>query len=155
MGSALRYGYTAMGDTVNLASRLEGLNKDYKTHIIVSETTYAAARQGGFIFRELDLIRVMGKSHPVGIFELIAGEKDLPPTGAGSRSEWTERLEWFARGRSAYQRRQWGEAKAIFQTLLDRWPDDAPAGVYLKRCEEYLLAAPKPDWDGVFVMTHK
>src|SRR5207245_2384699 len=62
MGSELRYGYTAMGDAVNLASRLEGLNKEYRTHILVSETTYAAARDTRLIFRELDLLRVQGKS---------------------------------------------------------------------------------------------
>ena len=71
MGSALRYGYTALGDTVNLSSRLEGLNKDYGTHIIVNETTYAATQNANFVYRELDLIRVKGKSHPVLIYELI------------------------------------------------------------------------------------
>src|SRR5256886_13903394 len=71
MGSALRYGYTALGDTVNLSSRLEGLNKDYGAHILVNETTYSAAKDDGFVFRELDLIRVKGKLQPVTIYELI------------------------------------------------------------------------------------
>jgi Adenylate and Guanylate cyclase catalytic domain len=71
MGSALRYGYTALGNTVNLSSRLEGLNKDYGTHIIVNETTYAATREAKFVYRELDLIRVKGKTQPVMIYELI------------------------------------------------------------------------------------
>ena len=71
MGSALRYGYTALGDTVNLSSRLEGLNKDYGTHILVNETTYMAAKDDGFLFRELHLIRVKGKLQPVAIYELI------------------------------------------------------------------------------------
>jgi adenylate cyclase len=71
MGSALRYGYTALGDTVNLSSRLEGLNKDYGTHILVHETTYSAVKGDGFVFRELDLIRVKGKLQPVTIYELI------------------------------------------------------------------------------------
>src|SRR5438876_11575189 len=61
MGSTLRYGYTALGDTVNLSSRLEGLNKDYGTHIIVNESTYNAVKDSDFIFRELDLIRVKAK----------------------------------------------------------------------------------------------
>src|SRR5262249_53724223 len=71
MGSSLRYGYTALGDSVNLSSRLEGLNKDYGTHVLVNETTYAAARDSGFVFRELDLIRVKGKNEPVMIYELV------------------------------------------------------------------------------------
>src|SRR5437899_13041646 len=72
MGSTLRYGYTALGDTVNLSSRLEGLNKDYGTHILVNETTYSAAKGDGFVFRELDLIRVKGKLQPMTIYELIS-----------------------------------------------------------------------------------
>src|SRR5205814_6931662 len=71
MGSSLRYGYTALGDTVNLSSRLEGLNKDYGTHIIVNESTYNAVKDTNFVFRELDLIRVKGKHQPVTIYELV------------------------------------------------------------------------------------
>src|SRR5215467_8323843 len=77
MGSSLRYGYTALGDSVNLSSRLEGLNKDYGTHILVNETTYLAAKDSGFIFRELDLIRVKGKLEPVTIYELLGSSTDL------------------------------------------------------------------------------
>src|SRR2546425_12836557 len=76
MGSALRYGYTALGDTVNLSSRLEGLNKEYGTHILVNETTFQGAREGGFLFRELDLICVKGKLQPVKIYELMARRSD-------------------------------------------------------------------------------
>ena len=72
MGSALRYGYTALGDTVNLSSRLEGLNKEYATHILLSDSTYEAVQDPLLIFREIDLIRVKGKSQPVTLYELIA-----------------------------------------------------------------------------------
>src|SRR5207249_9678420 len=82
MGSALRYGYTALGDTVNLSSRLEGLNKEYGTHILVNESTYEGAREGGFLFRELDLIRVKGKLQPVKIYELMARRSDPSANGA-------------------------------------------------------------------------
>ena len=153
MGSVLRYGYTALGDTVNLSSRLEGLNKDYGTHIIVNESTYAATRDANFVYRELDLIRVKGKLQPVTIYELIGqrGETGL----YGSMQEVQPRLDLYARGRELYCERRWEEAQQIFQTVLDRWPDDGPARTYWKRCQEYLFDAPPSGWDGVFTMTHK
>jgi adenylate cyclase len=148
MGSALRYGYTALGDAVNLSSRLEGLNKDYGTHILVNETTYLAARESGLAFRELDLIRVKGKLQPVVIYELLGP--------AASLSEDTKkRLELFLEARTLYQRRAWKEAQARLQSVIERWPEDGPARAYWKRCQEYLFDEPPGNWDGVFTMTHK
>jgi len=148
MGSTLRYGYTALGDSVNLSSRLEGLNKDYGTHILVNETTYAATKDAGFLFRELDLIRVKGKNQPVMIYELVGG--------AGSAAADThERLARFCEGRALYQQRKWSEAQTVFQSMIDRWPEEGPARAYWKRCQEYLFDAPPSNWDGVFTMTHK
>ena len=153
MGSALRYGYTALGDSVNLSSRLEGLNKDYGTHILVNETTFAAAKEDGFAFRELDLIRVKGKLQPVTIYELIGrtGENSV----YGSPEEWRARLELFQDAHALYRRRQWEEAQRKFQSLLDKWPDDGPSRTYWKRCQDYLFDEPPSGWDGVFTMTHK
>jgi adenylate cyclase len=153
MGSALRYGYTALGDAVNLSSRLEGLNKDYGTHILVNETTYAAVKDGGFEFRELDLIRVKGKHQPVTIYELIGrrGESSV----YGSPDDLRARLELFVDARKLYQQRHWQEAQSKLQLILDRWPDDGPSRAYWKRCQEYLFDEPPSGWDGVFTMTHK
>jgi adenylate cyclase len=153
MGSALRYGYTALGDTVNLSSRLEGLNKDYGTHILVNETTYAAVKNEEFVFRELDLIRVKGKLQPVAIFELIGRKNGA--TAYGTPQELQVRLELFAQARDLYRRRQWEEAQRKFQAILDKWPDDGPSRAYWKRCQEYLFDEPPSGWDGVFTMTHK
>ncbi len=147
MGSQLRYGYTAMGDAVNLSSRLEGLNKEYRTHILIGPATFEAVRNAGFLLRELDLIRVKGKLQPVTIYELVA-LKD-------AAVEHEERLNAFARARASYLRREWLEAQKMFQEVLDRWPDDGPARTYWKRCQDYLFEAPTENWDGVFVMTHK
>jgi adenylate cyclase len=153
MGSALRYGYTALGDTVNLSSRLEGLNKDYGTHILVNETTYSATKEDGFVFRELDLIRVKGKLQPVAIYELIgrAAENSV----YGTPDEALQRVELFQVAHDLYRKRRWEDAQKSFQTILDKWPDDGPSRTYWKRCQEYLFDEPPSGWDGVFTMTHK
>jgi adenylate cyclase len=153
MGSALRYGYTALGDAVNLSSRLEGLNKDYGTHIIVNESTYERAKDSGLLFRELDLIRVKGKLQPVTIYELYGHLLDLEQEG--ELAEAQARVEQFGAARQLYRQRIWGEALQAFQAVLDRWPNDGPSVVYLKRCQEYLSEQPVGNWDGVFTMTHK
>jgi adenylate cyclase len=148
MGSSLRYGYTALGDSVNLSSRLEGLNKDYGTHILVNETTFVAAGDSGFIFRELDMIRVKGKHEPVTIYELVGSAVNLS-------ADTQVRLDRFRDARALYQQRRWPQAQAAFQSILDQWPEDGPARAYWKRCQEYLFDEPSANWDGVFTMTHK
>jgi adenylate cyclase len=153
MGSALRYGYTALGDAVNLSSRLEGLNKDYGTHILANESTYQAAKEGGFLFRELDIIRVKGKLQGVTIYELLGKIDNLRRDG--SLPEIELRSAEFAAARHLYTERKWSEAQLAFQAILDRWPEDGPSRMYWKRCQEYLFDEPPSTWDGVFTMTHK
>jgi len=147
MGSKLRYGYTALGDNVNLASRLEGLNKEYGTHIIISEFTARAVTSDFFLVRELDLIRVKGKSHPVVIYELLNNQ--------AAQDNGAELVGLFSKGRAAYIKRDWHAAKAAFEEVLQRWPSDGPSRLFLARCEEYLAEEPAADWDGVYTMKHK
>jgi len=153
MGSSLRYGYTALGDAVNLTSRLEGMNKEYGTEILVSETSYLAAKDAGFLFRELDLIRVKGKLQPVTIYELVGREAEATSGAAGT--ELLERLERFEQARSLYCHRSWEQAQHAFESILAKWPEDGPSRTYWKRCQEYLFEEPPHAWDGVFTMTSK
>ncbi|HTD21317.1 MAG TPA: CHASE2 domain-containing protein [Terriglobales bacterium] len=147
MGSTLRYGYTAMGDAVNLSSRLEGLNKEYATRIILSESTRLALPKDTFLLRGLDYIRVKGKEQPVEIYELL-GRRDI----AG---DLVELAKCFGEGREAYKRRDWREATRLFENILERWPNDGPARIFRDRVLGYLAEAPASDWDGVYIMKHK
>jgi adenylate cyclase len=135
-----------MGDAVNLGSRLEGINKEYGTKIIISEFTYADVKDK-FVCREIDQVKVKGKNKPVRIFELVAEGSVVP--------ERQKRLDTFESAYRMYEQKKFAEALLQFETLAHGEVIDPVAEVYVERCQEFIANPPPENWDGVFVMTKK
>ena len=119
----------------------------------MNESTHEAVKNAGFLFRELDMIRVKGKLQPVVIYELLGKQEELEKSA--DYAELQKRLRGFASARALYAHRNWEEAQKAFEQILARWPQDGPSRMYWKRCQEYLFDEPPVGWDGVFTMTHK
>lgn len=147
MGTANRMDYTIMGHSVNLAARLEGVNKQYGTWILASELTYREA-EDDFAARKLDRVRVVGVSEPVRLFEIIDELTELP-------EETRQLLDEFHQGLDLFEGREFGEAGGHFSRLNREFPDDGPSKTYFDRCTKFQKEPPPSNWDGVFNLTAK
>jgi adenylate cyclase len=148
LGSHRMMDYTCMGDHVNLASRLEGLNRVFGTEIVVSEFTWREV-EAFFVGREIDRVRVVGRDGSVGVHELLALREEGVDAGTAGL------LEGFAAALGLYRERRFGEALVAFGALVERFPEDGPAAVYLERCRQHAAVPPPAEWDGAHQLASK
>lgn len=147
IGSSDTKSYTIIGDTVNLAARLESLNKQYGTSVLLSQNTRDMLDHK-YLCREIDRIVVMGKQDAVSIHELLGFASEATPSAR-------ELCSAFAHGLEAYRSRNWAAARTAFESCLEKVPDDGPSRVFLDRLSVFQEAPPPEDWDGIWVASKK
>lgn len=145
VGGGTQFNYTVLGNDVNLASRIESLNKFYGTMILVNERTKKVLPTN-LLIREVDVVRVKGQGQAEKLFEIFA-ENNPEPVLQG--------FEAFNNAKKIYSEKKWAEAKSAFEKVFEFLPNDGPSKVLIKRCEGYIAKPPTSDWDGVYVMTEK
>jgi adenylate cyclase len=148
IGASKHFNYTIMGDSVNLASRLEGANKTYGTTLMISEFIFAPIHRE-FRVRELDLLRVKGKEKPVRVYELLAVKEQ------NFSEAFEQMLQSYEQGLAAYRQKDWDTAITCFQAARQHVPEDQPSQLYLERSKQMQAHPPDEDWDGVYVMRTK
>ncbi len=152
MGTQKKMNYTMMGDDVNLAARLEGVNKSYNSWILVSETTWEAANSGShageLLARRLDKVRVVGRTTPVQLYNIVGIKGELS-------KEQIECVDIFHKGLDLYLEKKFSEAKKVFKEALKVYAHDGPSEAFVARCEEFIKKGVPENWSGILNMTSK
>ncbi|MBT4362888.1 MAG: CHASE2 domain-containing protein, partial [Desulfobacteraceae bacterium] len=147
MGSKSRMDYTMMGDTVNTAARLEGVNKVYSIYLLISESTYGDLSDTVFA-REVDSINVVGKKEPVKIYEPVDFHENVDDVTIKT-------VDVYTKGLYSYRDQEWDKAISFFESAIEIAPDDGPSKTMLARCHEYKKNPPGEDWNGSYSMISK
>jgi adenylate cyclase len=147
MGTQKKMNYTIISNAVNLASRLEGVNKVYGTWILASDSTIQETK-GRLLTRRLDCVKVVGINEAVRIHEILELK-------AEASDSLFERVYLFHKALDLYEERNWKDAQDAFNQVIKMFPDDGPSPLYLERCRQYLEFPPQTDWDGIVNLTEK
>jgi len=146
VGAKDRMDFTSIGDTVNLAARLEGANKEYHTKVLISDFVYKKIYKN-FLCREIDIITVKGKNKPVKIYEILQEKGKVTKKQVDLAKNFQEAL-------SLYRKKEWKKALDVFKTNIEKF-NDGPSKVFVERIKHFIKNEPPKIWDGVFTMTVK
>ncbi|MBF0279565.1 MAG: HAMP domain-containing protein [SAR324 cluster bacterium] len=150
VGSSSRMDSTVLGNTVNVASRVENLTKQYEVNLLITDATLASLGESPpFLIREIDKVRVKGKQEAITIYEVFdEDEENIRNAKLNFRDE-------FQQGLQLYQSKKWEESLKLFESIQTNYPEDRLIGIYIERCRSFMHHSPSEDWDGVYTMESK